>query len=86
MIYIQSNEERTLPHHFDCACALYGAIDRGLEYKLISYDDLISGRYNPLFKKDFLLDPLNSYLRYFEESGFPQGFRLTPIEFPRKCL
>ena len=27
MIYIQSNSERTMPHHFDCATALYGAID-----------------------------------------------------------
>jgi hypothetical protein len=24
MIYIQSNDERTLAHHFDCSCALYG--------------------------------------------------------------
>lgn len=26
MIYIQSDDERSLPHHFDAACAMYGAI------------------------------------------------------------
>ena len=27
MVYIQSDKERKLPHHFDAACALYGALD-----------------------------------------------------------
>ncbi len=40
MIYIQSNTERTLPHHFDAACAMYGAMDSGLDYKLISFEDI----------------------------------------------
>ncbi len=38
MIYIQSNSEQTLPHHFDAACALYGCLDLGIDYKLISYE------------------------------------------------
>ena len=41
MIYIQSNRERTLPHHFDCACALYGAMDSGLKYRLTSYEEIM---------------------------------------------
>ena len=69
MIYIQSNEERTLPHHFDCACALYGAIDRGLEYKLISYDDLISGRYDPLFKKRLFVGSVEFLSEIFRRIG-----------------
>lgn len=40
MIYIQSNSERTLPHHADAASALYGAIDSCLDYKLISFEDI----------------------------------------------
>lgn len=45
MIYIQSNEERTLPHHFDVACALWGAIDSGLEYRLTSMEEVKSKKF-----------------------------------------
>lgn len=40
MVYIQSNSERTLPHHGDAASALYGTIDLGLDFKLISFEDI----------------------------------------------
>jgi len=40
MIYIQSNDAQTLPHHGDAASALYGAMDLGLDYKLISYNNI----------------------------------------------
>lgn len=29
MVYIQSDFDRKLPHHFDAACGLYGALDNG---------------------------------------------------------
>lgn len=41
MIYIQSNKERTLPHHFDAACAMYGAMDSAMDYRLISYEEIM---------------------------------------------
>ena len=39
MIYIQKNEH-DIPHHFDCACAMYGAIELGLDYKLVSFEEV----------------------------------------------
>jgi len=46
MIFIQSNEERTLPHHFDAASALFGAIESDQKFKLISYEDVSEGKYD----------------------------------------
>lgn len=42
MIYIQSKIENNIfiPHHFDAACAMYGAIDSALDFKLISIDEI----------------------------------------------
>jgi hypothetical protein len=48
MIYIQSNKEKTLAHHFDVACAMYGAIDRGLDYRLTSFEEIESGKFDSL--------------------------------------
>jgi hypothetical protein len=52
MIYIQSDKERALPHHFDAACALYGAIDSGLDYRLTSTEEMQSGKFDLLFRKN----------------------------------
>lgn len=41
MIYIQSNKERTLPHHFDASCAMWGAIESGLDYRLTSFEEIM---------------------------------------------
>lgn len=49
MIYIQSNNEG-LPHHFDVACVLYGAKDLGIPYKLITFEELQSGKFDNLIK------------------------------------
>ncbi len=51
MVYIQSNKERTLAEHFDCSCALYGAIDSNLDYRLTSYEEVISGKFDMIIKK-----------------------------------
>jgi hypothetical protein len=34
MIYIQSDEIKPIPHHFDCACAMYGVMDLALDHRL----------------------------------------------------
>lgn len=46
MIYIQSNSDRTRPHHFDCATAMYGAIDTGQDYRLTTYEEIESGKFD----------------------------------------
>jgi hypothetical protein len=50
MIYIQSNSERTMPHHFDCATALYGAIDNCQDFRLTSFEEVNSGKFDLLIK------------------------------------
>ena len=47
MIYIQKSDIfDNIPHHFDCSCVMYGAIETDQEFKLISYNELISGDYD----------------------------------------
>jgi len=48
MIYIQKEQFDNIPHHFDCASAMYGAIESGQKYRLISYEDVIKGCYDNL--------------------------------------
>jgi hypothetical protein len=65
--YIQSNEDG-LPHHFDAACALYGAIDSGYDYKLISYDrlDAIDPQ---LFKENLFVGSVEFMTKIFDKLG-----------------
>ena len=51
MVYIQSDKERLLPHHFDAACALYGARDNGQEVRLTSLEEVVSGKFDSLIKQ-----------------------------------
>lgn len=47
MIYVQRSDiHKSIPHHFDCSCAMYGAIETDQEFKLISFDELLSGEYD----------------------------------------
>ena len=52
MIYIQSDSERKLPHHFDAACALYGAIDSCFDYRLTSFEEVQSGKFDNLIRSN----------------------------------
>lgn len=40
IVHIQGDK---IPHHFDAVCALYGAPDLGLDYRLVTYDQVVSG-------------------------------------------
>lgn len=55
MIYIQSNKKRTLPHHFDAACAFYGALDSGLDVRLTSFDEVKSGKMDSLIRNNLFV-------------------------------
>jgi|LauGreDrversion4_2_1035121.scaffolds.fasta_scaffold04678_1 hypothetical protein len=39
-LYVQADNTGNMPHHFDAACALYGALDSGVETRLIRMEDL----------------------------------------------
>lgn len=51
MVYIQSNKDKTHPHHFDCACAMYGAWDSALDIKFVTFEELQEGKYDLYLKK-----------------------------------
>ena len=69
MIYIQSNKEKTLPHHFDCACALYGAIDSAMDYRLVTFEEVESGKFDLLIKNHLFVGSVEFMREVFKRIG-----------------
>ncbi len=69
MIYIQSNNERTLPHHFDAACAMYGAMDNGLEYRLTTFEEVASGKFDTLIAQHLFVGSVEFMREVFRRVG-----------------
>jgi len=69
MIYIQSNSERNLPHHFDAACALYGAMDEGNSYRLTTYEEVASGKFDTLIKTNLFVGSTEFMQMVFSRAG-----------------
>ncbi len=69
MIYIQSNEERSLPHHFDCACALYGAIDSARNYRLTTFEEIESGKFDNLIRTNLFVGSVEFMRAVFKRIG-----------------
>ena len=83
MIYIQSNTERTLAHHFDCSCALYGAIDNAMDYRLTSFEEVASGKFDMLIKKNLFVGSTEFMREVFKRIGL-NDVRL-PMNSNRDC-
>lgn len=66
MIYIQSDSDRTRPHHFDCASAMYGAIDTGQDYRLTTYAEIASGRYDLFLRSNLAVGSVEFMKLIFE--------------------
>ena len=71
MIYIQKNEH-DIPHHFDCACAMYGAIELGLDYKLISFEEVQKGKWDNLIKSNLFVGSVEFMTEVFNRIGIVQ--------------
>jgi hypothetical protein len=69
MIYIQSDNNVPIPHHFDCACAMYGAMDLGHDYKLITFSDVESGKFDNLIKKNLFVGSVEFMKEVFSRIG-----------------
>ena len=69
MIYIQSNKEKTLPDHFDCACALYGAIDSKIDYKLVTFEEVVLGMYDTVVKTNLFVGSVEFMREVFKRIG-----------------
>jgi hypothetical protein len=77
MVYIQSNSQRTLPHHADCAMALYGAIDCGLDYRLTSFEEVESGKFDTLIRKHPFIGSVEFMRLVFSRIG------ITDVKLPQ---
>lgn len=66
MIYIQSDIDKMRPHHFDCATAMYGAIETGQDYKLVTFEEIASGRYDFLLKSNLAVGSVEFMKLIFE--------------------
>jgi hypothetical protein len=69
MIYIQSNIEKTRPHHFDVASAMFGAIEIGQDYRLISFEEVQSGKFNTLVKNNLFVGSVEFMKEVFSKIG-----------------
>lgn len=75
MIYIQKDKHKDIPHHFDVACAMYGAIDTGQDYRLVTHEDMLSGKFNNL------VTPNNLFVGSVEFMN--NVFEITGVKDPR---
>lgn len=76
MIYIQSDKERKLPNCFDSACALYGAMDRNLDYRLTSFEEVASGKFDSLIRQHLFVGSVEFMREVFNRIG------LTDVRLP----
>lgn len=69
MVYIQSDEDRRLPHHFDAACALYGAMECSENTRLTSYEEVASGKFDLLIRNKLFVGSVNFMTEVFKRVG-----------------
>lgn len=69
MVYIQSDNERKLPHHFDCACAMYGAIENVMDYRLTTFDEVVSGKFDNLIPNHLFVGSVEFMREVFNRIG-----------------
>lgn len=55
MIYIQSNLSKTRAHNFAAACAQFGAIASGTDYKYVTQTEVADGKYDLLIKRNLFV-------------------------------
>lgn len=69
MIYIQKDTYLNIPHHFDCASAMYGAIDKGLDFKLVIFEDVENGKYDNLIRNNLFIGSVEFMNEVFKRIG-----------------
>ena len=69
MIHIQSDRERTRPHHFDASCAMWGAIESGLDYRLTSFEEVESGKFDAHIRKSLFVGSVEFMREVFKRIG-----------------
>jgi hypothetical protein len=85
MVYIQSDSERKLPHHFDAACGLYGALDNGQDIRLTSMEEVESGKFDSLIRSNLFIGSVEFMNLVFSRIGKMVSGMIPPREH-EKCL
>lgn len=84
MIYIQSDSEKKLPHHFDAACALYGAQDSALDFRLTSFEEIASGKFDSLIKQNLCVGSVEFMCEVFKRMNI-LNIPKVPYNSNRPC-
>lgn len=71
MVYIQKNRDG-IPHHFDCACAMYGVMDLGLEYTLVTMEEVMNGKWDTLIRSRVFVGSVEFMTEVFKRIGIEQ--------------
>lgn len=79
MIHIQSDRERTRPHHFDASCAMWGAIESGLDYRLTSFEEVESGKFDAHIRKSLFVGSVEFMREVFKRIG------ILDVRLPLNC-
>lgn len=69
MIHIQSDRDRTRPHHFDASCAMWGAIESGLDYRLTSFEEVQSGKFDAHIRANLFVGSVEFMREVFKRIG-----------------
>jgi len=69
MVYIQSKNNNTVAHHFDCSCALYGAEDSAMDYRLVSFEEVQSGKMDALIRHNLFVGSVEFMREVFSRVG-----------------
>ena len=69
MVYIHADDERRLPHNADAACALYGALDSGMDIRLTSLAEVASGKFDRLLRGHLFAGSVDFMTGVFRRAG-----------------
>ena len=85
MVYIQSDFDRKLPHHFDAACGLYGALDNRQDIRLTSFEEVESGKFDLLIRSNLFIGSVEFMTLVFSRIG-KKVMGMSPSRYHEKCL
>lgn len=71
MVYIQKNRDG-IPHHFDCACAMYGVMDLALDYTLVTMEEVMEGKWDTLIRSRLFVGSVEFMTEVFKRIGINQ--------------
>lgn len=81
MIYIQCDSDK-IPYMFDSACAMYGAIETAQDYKLVTLEEVQSGKFDSLIRRNLFVGTVQFMNEVFSRVGL-ENVRL-PLNSNRK--